>query len=155
VRDAVHALVTLPPAGAPPLYNSPPPAARSPPACGAPRGLYGADGPYDDEAEDWPPNWRDDEPRPWREVAVEDVSPPPAAPAEAPRRYRWHRALAVGCTAAGWWLRRQAGRWAALVALGLGLLAAGAAFTVGSGLAEAALGLLTLADTAPLVVDTP
>jgi hypothetical protein len=143
VREAVHALVIEPPSGhTPPPYRRAPPY-RSPPAWGESRGYAPDDDPYDDTAS---ADWRRDEPAAWRAVDEdEDRSAPPPLVAE-PRRFRWHRALAVGCQAAAWWLRRQAGRCAALVALGIGLVAAGAAFTAGAGLAESALGLLTLAD---------
>ena len=42
-------------------------------------------------------------------------------------------------------LRRQPGRFSAVVALGVGLAATGAAYAAGSGLAVPAIGLLTLA----------
>jgi hypothetical protein len=142
VREALQAVVATPPAGPAPLRQRPPPLF---PAWGAP---YGPDDdPYADDdprPEDGPADEPD--PAPARAGAGRPVAAPPAA---APRRGRWQQALAVGCQAAAWWLRRQAGRGAALAALGLGLVAAAAAFTAGAGLAGAALGLLTLADVVP------
>jgi hypothetical protein len=62
--------------------------------------------------------------------------------------------VAVGCQAAGWWLRRHPGPLALLAAVGVGL-AAGVATLVGSPLlagasavAVSVLGLLALADAA-------
>jgi len=79
---------------------------------------------------------------------------PADEPVAARRPGRWSRAVAVGCQAAGWWLRRHPGPLALLAAVGVGL-AAGVATLVGSPLlagasavAVSVLGLLALADAA-------
>jgi hypothetical protein len=84
----------------------------------------------------------------------EEASPPADGPVAARRPGRWSRAVAVGCQAAGWWLRRHPGPLALLAAVGVGL-AAGVATLVGSPLVAGAsavavsvLGLLALADAA-------
>jgi hypothetical protein len=82
----------------------------------------------------------------------------PDAPADqsvaTPRQGHWSRAVAAGCQAAAWWLRRHPGRYALVAAAGIGV-AAGAATLVSSPLvagaaaaAASALGLLALADAA-------
>ena len=101
------------------------------------------DDPYDDPPSE---DWAAEEPKAWREV---ESDPPAPVPSAEPERFRLHRALAIGCQAAAWWLRGQAGRCAALVALGIGLFATGAAFVTSTVLTESALGLLTLADAVP------
>jgi hypothetical protein len=59
----------------------------------------------------------------------------------------------VGCEAAAWWLRRTAGRFPVLTALGVGLVAALAIAVSGPlaatsvGLAGSVLGLLGLTDS--------
>ena len=87
--------------------------------------------------------------------AEDEEDSPPADEAVAARRPgRWSRAVAVGCQAAGWWLRRHPGPLALLAAVGVGL-AAGVATLVSSPLVAGAsavavsvLGLLALADAA-------
>src|SRR5437588_357108 len=77
--------------------------------------------------------------------------PDPPSPAAAPRGGRLCRALAAGCQAAGWWLRRRPGPLPLLTALGVGLAAGLAALVsgpAGAGVAGAALALLALADAA-------
>jgi hypothetical protein len=65
---------------------------------------------------------------------------------------RWSRALATGCQAAGWWLKRHPGRLSVIAAIGVGV-AAGVAALIGgpyvaggSALAASALGILALTD---------
>lgn len=67
---------------------------------------------------------------------------------------RWSRAVAVGCQAASWWLRRHPGPFSLVAAAGIGI-AAGVATLVHSPLvagatavAASAMGLLALADAA-------
>src|SRR4029077_13582982 len=86
-------------------------------------------------------------PWPGRRAATSD--PPSVAP--APHGGRLSRALAAGCQAAAWWLRRRPGPLSVLAALGVGLAAALAALfggPAGAGVAGTALALLALADTA-------
>jgi hypothetical protein len=90
----------------------------------------------EDEPDDWPEDDEDGEPLP------EAVSPSSNSP-----RYNWHNALAIGCQAAGWWLRKAAGKASPLVAFGVGCFCTGATYVVGVGLASSVLGLMALADT--------
>jgi hypothetical protein len=76
---------------------------------------------------------------------------PRPAPTASPV-VRGGRALAWGCRAAAWWLRRRAGRRPLLVALSVGVLTAVAAYAggtlavAGAGVAGTAVSLLALAD---------
>jgi hypothetical protein len=105
--------------------------------------------PYEPDPDDDPEEdrWR-------RDAEDEDDDPPADEPGAARRPGRWSRAVAVGCQAAGWWLRRHPGPLALLAAVGVGL-AAGVATLVSSPLVAGAsavavsvLGLLALADAA-------
>jgi hypothetical protein len=58
------------------------------------------------------------------------VEPPPS---------RWRCALALGCRATAWLLRRWPGRRPLLAAVGVGAACAAVAYTVGAGLTHAAL----------------
>jgi hypothetical protein len=75
-------------------------------------------------------------------------------PAEIERSGAWSRAVATGCQAASWWLRRHPGRCSLLaagligVAAGLVALLAGPVAAAGSAAAAAAWGVLELADAA-------
>jgi hypothetical protein len=140
LREAVHALF---------IESRPGRAVPSPcpPSPYPARPTWGEPDPFDRDEDDPDlpaDDWSGTSLRGWREVECE--KPASNTPGSQQTGVRWHRALAVGCQAAAWWLRRQVGRWAALAALGIGLFAAGAALTAGAGLAESALGLLTLAD---------
>jgi hypothetical protein len=80
-----------------------------------------------------------------------DSEPPPDEPAAEPQS-SWPRAVAMGCQAASWWLRRHPGRFSLVAAAGIGI-AAGVATLVtsplvagASAVAASALGLLALAD---------
>ena len=67
---------------------------------------------------------------------------------------RWSQAVATGCQAAGWWLKRHPGRCSVLAAIGVGVAAGVAALfggplvAGGSALAATALGILALTDAA-------
>jgi hypothetical protein len=94
---------------------------------------------WDEEPDRESARYRDDE---------SDSRTPPEAPAS-----RWHRAAAVGCQTAAWWLGRQVGRrplWAATtlgVSAALLSYAAGPVIGVGlAGIAGAALHLLGLTE---------
>jgi hypothetical protein len=100
----------------------------------------------EDEDDSRREEWRDEESRGWREVHYEQTEPAKPSDKSEPKRTRFHNALAVGCQAAAWWLRRQASRASALAAFGIGLVTTMAAFIAGIGLAESALHLLSLAD---------
>jgi hypothetical protein len=93
--------------------------------------------PEDPNLDDLDDRWPDNE---------DDVRRPASVtPPAEPRSARCVRALAVGCQATAWLLRRQSGRFSSVVALGVGLAATGVAYAAGSGLAVPSLGLLTLA----------
>jgi hypothetical protein len=88
------------------------------------------------------------------DFADADQEPPAGGPATAQRQGHWSRAVAAGCQAAAWWLRRHPGPFALVAAAGVGV-AAGVATLVSSPLvagaaaaAASALGLLALADAA-------
>jgi hypothetical protein len=87
-----------------------------------------------------------------------DEDPAPEGP-EAPPAGAWSRAVAVGCQAAGWWLRRHPGPLALLAAVGIGLaaglaaLAGGPLVAGGWAAAAAALAALALADAARSAAD--
>ncbi|HEX5270518.1 MAG TPA: hypothetical protein VFW33_08540 [Gemmataceae bacterium] len=107
---------------------------------------YGRD-PYEPDPDD-----PDDEPRHRYDDADEESRAD--TPAATRRPGHWSRAVAAGCQAAGWWLRRHPGRFAIIAAAGIGI-AAGVATLVSSPLvagasaaAASALGLLALADAA-------
>jgi hypothetical protein len=97
------------------------------------------------------------EPEPDDEPAsrhAEDDDPPADEAVAAQQPGAWARAVAAGCQAAVWWLRRHPGPFALVAAAGIGV-AAGVATLVGSPLvagasavAASALGLLALADAA-------
>jgi hypothetical protein len=59
-----------------------------------------------------------------------DVEPPPS---------RWRCALALGCRASAWLLRRWPGRRPLLAAVAVGIASAAAAYVMGAGLAQATL----------------
>ena len=67
---------------------------------------------------------------------------------------RWSQAVATGCQAAGWWLKRRPGRWSVITAVGVGVAAGIAALfggplvAGGSALAASALGILALTNAA-------
>jgi hypothetical protein len=104
------------------------------------------------EDEGWP--WHEDrddrdDDTPREEIYGSGTAAVPAG------RGRWGAALAVGCQAAAWWLRREAGRFAGLKAVGVGLLSALTAYVAGpvvvAGLclAHSALSLQALAGSRP------
>ncbi len=77
---------------------------------------------------------------------------PAGGPAEAPRPGAWPRAVAAGCQAASWWLRRHPGRCSLLAAglvgaaAGLVALVGGPLAAAGTAVAAAAAGVLELAE---------
>jgi hypothetical protein len=83
-----------------------------------------------------------------------DQESPADTPADTRRPGRWPRAVAAGCQAAAWWLRRHPGPFALLAAAGIGIAAcvatlASSPLVAGASAAVAsALGLLALADAA-------
>jgi hypothetical protein len=77
--------------------------------------------PWDDE---------DDENYP-REVEATDHKYPVAACEVVSTPAQWSRAVALGCDAVSWWLRRQTHRFPALAALGLGVAVTVAAYAGG------------------------
>jgi hypothetical protein len=89
-----------------------------------------------------------------RRYAGDEDDPPTDQPAAPRRQGRWPRAVAAGCQAAAWWLRRHPGPFALLAAAGIGVAAcvatlASSPLVAGASAAVAsALGLLALADAA-------
>jgi hypothetical protein len=83
-----------------------------------------------------------------------DQESPADTPVDVHRPGRWPRAVATGCQAAAWWLRRHPGPFALVAAAGIGVAACVATLTssplvAGASAAVAsALGLLALADAA-------
>jgi hypothetical protein len=108
---------------------------------------YGRD-PYERDPDD-----DFDQERQRRYARDEDDSPADAS-AGAQRQATWSRAVAVGCQAAGWWLRKHPGPFSLVAAAGIGIAAGVATFVSGplvsgaSAVAASALGLLALADAA-------
>ncbi len=105
------------------------------------------------------PSWDDDSDDPYRRRQDDEYEERPSdggdSPAPSPSAgRRWGLALAVGCQATAWWLRREAGRFTTLKALGVGLASALAAYVAGpalwagAGLAGSALALAALSDAA-------
>jgi hypothetical protein len=140
IREAVHALFSdTEPAVAPPSYYQASPYHHP--------STWGERDRYEREREDDLPteDWSSEPSRAWREV---ECAAPEAVTSHGEQQHpaRLHHALAIGCQAAAWWLRRQVSRASALAALGIALLATGAACVAGIGLAESALNLLGLAD---------
>jgi hypothetical protein len=77
------------------------------------------------------PTWRRSEDGDWAWDEDPDDHEPPREATNASvttpasdGRGRWGAALAVGCQAVAWWLRREVGRFAALKAVGVGLVSA-------------------------------
>jgi hypothetical protein len=99
---------------------------------------------------------------PWRDELPEEESysrhsceEEEEKPSEAKSSGRWTQALALGCQAAAWWLRRGAGRFALLGAASVGVMATLVAYTggglamLGASLAELAGPALALAGLSP------
>jgi hypothetical protein len=80
----------------------------------------------------------DDEPPP---------RPPQTEPAEEPRPSRWRQALAIGCSAVAWQLRRQADRVSNLTTIGVGLASALSAYVIGPALIVSALSLVAFTES--------
>ncbi len=84
----------------------------------------------------------------------EDLSE--SEPVTSPRSSVWSRVVATGCQAANWWLRRHQGRFAPLVAVGLGIasgvvtLVAGRFVAACSAVTASALGVLAADRRRPL-----
>jgi hypothetical protein len=109
---------------------------------------YGVDD-LDDEPERYPEpdyNRSDDE-------LTESPAPTP------PNTSAWSRAVATGCQAASWWLRRHPGPLSLLAATAVGMaagvtaLVGGPFVTASSAMAVSALGILALADAARSAAD--
>ena len=134
---------------------------ESPSASGPPADPYYRPSPggWYDPDRDRSPSWDDDRHDSYRRDPDDDFEEGPPgrdespAPAQSAGR-RWGLALAVGCQAAAWQLRRSVGRLAALKALGVGLASTLAAYVAGpvlvasAGLAGSALALAALSDAA-------
>ena len=155
VRDALRIILNGPPARHAPAGDPPEeaeglwgqPRQRRWPAGPLPRALrpYGLPQRETDSLEDD----QDVEP---------DEDPAPEEPEGQPSG-AWPRAVAVGCQAAAWWLRRHPGPLSLLVAAGVGVaaglaaLAGGLLVAGGSAAAAAALAALALADAARSAAD--
>jgi hypothetical protein len=97
-----------------------------------PRSSAGA---YGDPSAGW---WAEDEPE------DDEVGRPQPIGVEPPPS-RWRCALALGCRASAWLLRRWPGRRPLLAAVGVGAACAMAAYAGGAGVAHATLCWVTLA----------
>ena len=108
---------------------------------------YGRD-PYERDPDEDPDENRQ------RRYACDEEDPPTDQSIDAPRPGSWSRAVAVGCQAASWWLRRHQGPFSLIAAAGIGIAAGVATFVSSplvsgvSAVAASALGLLALADAA-------
>ncbi len=80
----------------------------------------------------------EDEPRP---------RPPQTEPAEDLRPSRWRQALAIGCSATAWTLRRPVSPGNPVTSLGIGVLSAVGAYVVGPALIVSALSLVGFTET--------
>jgi hypothetical protein len=107
---------------------------------------YGRD-PYERDSDDDYENRQ-------RHYGYDEDDPPANESVATQRQGTWSRAVAAGCHAAAWWLRRHPGPFSLITAAGIGI-AAGLATLVNSPLvagatavAASALGLLALADAA-------
>jgi hypothetical protein len=79
-----------------------------------------------------------------------DEEPPPRPPQTEPaeeRPSRWRQALAVGCSAAAWQLRRQVSRGNPVTTFGIGVLSAVGAYVVGPALIVSALSLVAFTES--------
>jgi hypothetical protein len=76
--------------------------------------------------------WAEDEPE------DDEVDQPQTSGVEPPLS-RWRCALALGCRASAWLLRRWPGQRPLLAAIGVGVACAAVAFAVGAGVAHAML----------------
>jgi hypothetical protein len=150
VRDALGVILDGPPAR---QVTDEPPREREG-LWGQPRRPRWPGPPY--EADDL-----DDEPERYRESAYgrgDDELPAPTTSAPSCAN-AWSRAVATGCQAASWWLRRYPGRFSLLAAAAIGVAAGltalvGSPFvTAGSAVAASALGILALADAARSAAD--
>jgi hypothetical protein len=92
-------------------------------------------GAYAEPSAGW---WTDDEPE------DDDVDRPEPGGVDPPPS-RWRCALALGCRATAWLLRRWPGRRPLLAAVGVGAVCAMAAYAGGAGVAHATLCWVTLA----------
>jgi hypothetical protein len=75
------------------------------------------------------------------------LHPTQAEPVEEVRPTRWRQALAVGCSAAAWHLRREASRISAVTTFGIGLASAVTAYVLGPALIVSALSLVTITES--------
>ena len=100
-------------------------------------GSYGSENPY---RSSWGRDPYEDDPDPYERDEIDDPSSE-ASPQQpsAPVSRRFGQAIAVGCQAAAWWLRRKTnGRYAGLLAIGVGAAASVAAYFAGPVVATAA-----------------
>jgi hypothetical protein len=144
VREAVGVVLAQARAGPAPPRHAPPLHAPPPGLCHG----YGRPDPEEDGNQDGLllEDWSREESEDWRDEEEDDEGPPTPAPSRSPRRARLHSALAVGCQAAAWWLRRAQGTCSTLAALGVGAVCTGATYFLGAGLALPVLGVVALVD---------
>jgi hypothetical protein len=143
VRDALTVILDGPPQDSAPSYNA---RENTTNFWGQRRQRdYWQQGPY--EPDDDP----EVEPAYYRESGDESTD---SDTAQSQRKSAWTRAVAVGCQAAGWWLRQHPGPLSLVAAVGIGFVAGFAALVGGpfvagaSAVATTALGVLALADAA-------
>jgi hypothetical protein len=147
VRDALTVILEGPPTSSFPSSRDPPGDSGFWPEQRRPH--WSAQPDYDryEERERYEPDRYQDQ--------YDDDDDVPANPtADPPRGSLWARAVAVGCQAASWFLRRHPGRGSVIAALGVGVAAgvaavAGGQFVSGTtAVVASALGVLTLAEAA-------
>jgi hypothetical protein len=99
-------------------------------------GSYASENPY---RSPWERDPYEEEPDPYERDAIDDPTSEPFQQPPVPASGRIGQAIAVGCQAVAWWLRRKSnGRYAGLLALGVGAVASVAAYFVGPVVATAA-----------------
>jgi hypothetical protein len=124
-------------------------ASESRPSYPPPR-AYGRPDPYWREPNET--SWPEYEPDYWASEDNDDTSLAVPGSNRDPPPSRWPRTVAAGLQAAAWWLRCASGRYVALTAAGIGMVAA-LAFWLSppasfvTGMIAAALGLASLLDT--------
>ncbi len=93
----------------------------------------------------------DQQHRGWYDHDELNDEPPPRptqpAPTDESRPSRWRQALAIGCSAAAWHLRREVSRISAVTTFGIGLASAVGAYVLGPALIVSALSLATITES--------
>jgi hypothetical protein len=155
VRDALRVILDGPPAQSPSIRDPPEDAEG---LWGQPRQRRWPASPYHERYDPYGLPQRETDSLEDDQDVEPDEDPAPEEPEGQPSG-AWPRAVAVGCQAAAWWLRRHPGPLALLAAAGVGLaatlaaLVGGPVVAGGSAAAAAALAALALADAARSAAD--